>query len=495
MAESWMLGFVFVVSVLVSTADKVSEFNYVIGTQAIYGTSWASYNFSKDDTLTENVRGIVEMGGNQLKLRLADDACEAYRMKGCANITSLKAAMQLPGFANAFSHPKLKYYQTWLYSYSCARDRIADWTEADSELEYKEVKEWAVYMLEKFSGTGKVFMAGEWESDWVLLGTSGNCKLPNGKWNMQCDIRPEAIELFVKWATVRQRAITDARNEANHYNVSLFYYIEFNHGPQALAGRPGIGNSVIPRVNPDLTSYSSYTATNAFATNLSNVPKVEAVFDAVMNHVLGKLSPKSLPSLDALGFQHRAFIGEYGPGAKQDMASATRFTARVCHAAMKWGAPFALYWEFYYNNGASPTVAIIPRSGQKTPIWHLFNDYFSRAHAYVKTYAQQHDGSVPSAATFSKWGAAYFAPKQRGSCELRPNVTFTSDGYEAPARTAEECWEYCDENPVCLAGVFDGVCHVKYSTLVSSTGPGVACVKTTPVEAGSEIAAPSSIFV
>ena len=70
-------------------------------------------------------------------------------------------------------------------------------------------------------------------------------------------------------------------------NVTLLYYIELNLGPQALppdapgcahaiqrmgnnaqslcTSKPGVANSVLHEVNPDLVSYSSYTTTNAYA--------------------------------------------------------------------------------------------------------------------------------------------------------------------------------------------------------------------------------------
>lgn len=465
--------------------QAATSFNYVLGTQAIYGPNWDAYGFTSDDALTENAAGIADMGGNQFKLRLAHNSCAGYRIVDCEGAVSLKTLSQVPAFHHAFQRPSFRWYQVWLYSFASIQTPIGAWSDEASEREYQEVKEWAVHMLETYSGTGKVFMAGNWEGDWMLMYASGNCKLPSGKWNMTCELRQKAIDNMISWGRSRQRAVEDARKEATYHDVDLFYYIEYNHGPQALEGRPGVTNSVIPHVNPDLVSFSSYSSTNAFNTEPSNVPAVYDRFAAVMDHVNSIIPPKELPSLEALGFQHRLFIGEFGAGAKQNMATATRFTSRVCHAALKWGVPLALYWEFYYNAGAAPTVAIIPPSGKKTPLWHLFNNYFRQARGYVNAYAQGHGGSTPSAAEFSAWGARYFAPSEAGTCQLHQNTTFDSEGYEAPATSAEDCWAHCDENPVCAVGVFDAnsVCHVKYSAGRSLPGSGsLACVKAVATE-------------
>merc|ERR550532_2616454 len=116
------------------------------------------------------------------------------------------------------------------------------------QAEYDETKEWALHMLETYSGTGKVFMAGNWEGDWALMGASG-CRKPDGKMDKSCNPTPEVMERMVQWGLVRQRAIDDARAEAKSTNVSIAYYIEMNLGPEAVAGKPGVTNNVIPRVN------------------------------------------------------------------------------------------------------------------------------------------------------------------------------------------------------------------------------------------------------
>ena len=55
----------------------------------------------------------------------------------------------------------------------------------------------ALSRLDTYRDTGKVFLAGNWEGDWVLLGASG-CK-PNGQFNLTCDPTPTVIDRMVQW--------------------------------------------------------------------------------------------------------------------------------------------------------------------------------------------------------------------------------------------------------------------------------------------------------
>ena len=122
---------------------------------------------------------------------------------------------------------------------------------------------------------------------------------------------------MVLWGQTRQRAFDDAREARNGDDdgVALLYYLEMNLGPEAVVGKPGVTNDVIPLVQPDLVSYSSYSSTNAFA-KTDNVTAADAVFMGVLDFVDGKLDgDKTFPFRDA--FTRRVFVGEYGSHASE----------------------------------------------------------------------------------------------------------------------------------------------------------------------------------
>ena len=212
---------------------------------------------------------------------------------------TLASLAQVPAVAAAFADTNTYWYHIWLYSFANSDYFLKrDWSKENSDAEYREVKAWAVHMFEAYNGTGKTFMAGNWEGDWMLMAASG-CKengeliMPGdilsvcagaGKFNMTCDPTPAVIDRMIRWVQIRQQAIADARKESQATDVQILYYIEMNLGPQALAGKPGVANSVVPVVQPDLVSYSSYASTNAYATT-KDIAATDHYFHAVLDYV------------------------------------------------------------------------------------------------------------------------------------------------------------------------------------------------------------------
>ena len=462
-------------TVLASVLSSERPTNMVIGTQMIYGPSDHVYNFTKADPLTEQSRQIEALGGTQLKIRLAPGTtCSGYRLDCGSNVTSLTALAKVPAVATALALPSITYYHVWTYSFANPKPLDQDWTAEMLSAEYNETLGLTTHLLTVHDGAKKVFMIGNWEGDWMLMGSSG-CRTPAGKFNMSCDPSPPVMHRMVQWAQMRQRAISDAR-AAVQSSASVLYYVEMNLGPEAVAGKPGVTNDIIGAVGPDLVSYSSYSSTNAYKTT-ANVTATDEVLFAVLDYVEAKLPPPPPYVATAFGGEvRRVFIGEYGVGPKTlDDASVVQFVTRVASAALRWGMPFVLYWELYDNDSTAP---IIPRSGAKTALWHWFRSYYGAAEAFVAAH-----GGVPSASAFGKWAAGYFAvPAPHGSCTFEQGVDFpTSEGYRAVAASQQDCCDACAANPGCAAGVHSGgACYLKYSAdTPQKGGGGVACIKKT----------------
>lgn len=453
---------------LFASAVNAAPVNYGLGTQAIYGPNWKAYNFSELDVLREQVQGIAAMGGNQLKIRLAPDStCKGYRLSCSGHESSLAELTQQSSVAAALAHDAFVWYQIWLYSFSNPNFLKRDWTEAALQQEYQETKDWAGHMLRTYAGTGKVFMAGNWEGDWMLMEASG-CK-KDGHMDMGCDPTPEVLQRMVLWGRTRQRAIDDARREARAEDVWIYYYMEMNLGPQAQGGKPGLTNDVLSEVNPDLVSYSSYSATNAFE-QTDDVAAVEKAFVSVMDYVNSKLPSKEVAGLKELGFLRRVFVGEFGAHASKSPTEfeVNRFVSRVAAATLAWGAPFVLYWEFY---STYDTVPIVPPEGPKTGLQRLFEKYYAAAAAFVKAHA-------PAPEEFRDWAEAYFRAPERASCDFQEGVGFSAPGFAFPAESKERCCELCGMDPSCAVGVFDGkACYMKAELWGKLSANGIACVK------------------
>ena len=65
---------------------------------------------------------------------------------------------------------------------------------------------------------------------------------------------------MTKWLQIRQRAIADAKNKSKSVNVNVYYYIEVNLALKGLDGGTCISRDILPNVDVDFVSYSSYEA-------------------------------------------------------------------------------------------------------------------------------------------------------------------------------------------------------------------------------------------
>ena len=445
--------------------------NLVVGTQEIYGAHWRAYNFTAaPNVLAEQRQVVVGMGGSQLKLKLSgvrpDTTCASYRIgdRECDQAQDLAALAKVPAVAATLALPGVRFYHIWMYTYASGASWLQrDWTATSLAAEKAEVKELAAHLLSTYEGTGKVFMCGNWEGDWMLMGASG-CKNPNGKgYNSSCDPTPEVTRRMVLWGQARQSAFDEARAEYEAARESrrlaaitgacgseraegvfacaqccgqnaailaaagwsndeisawcagvapsafsvgdtrarIAYYVEFNLGPQAVSGRPGVVNSVLGAVNPDLASYSSYSTTNAYQ-KTTDVAAADRALHGVLELAATKLADKSglaSDNLRALGFVRRVFIGEFGTH-QQDQGDQVRFVKNVTRAAVSWGAPFVLYWELYDNDSTQP---IIPRNGETTQLKTWMSTIWAGASDYVQSWRAHHSGAAPSTAQLGAW--------------------------------------------------------------------------------------------
>ncbi|OUS27974.1 hypothetical protein A9Q98_08855 [Thalassotalea sp. 42_200_T64] len=144
--------------------QKVAEYNYQLSTQAIGG----HYQFSKDNLLVEQARQVKSLGSNLLKICLGKGTAKSYgfEKKALKAKSALAMLRSTPALKHVFDM-NFKYYQAWIHSYTEGkwRDGI---TKKEADDYYKEMYDLAGYFLTKYSGTGKVFMLGNWEGDWLI---------------------------------------------------------------------------------------------------------------------------------------------------------------------------------------------------------------------------------------------------------------------------------------------------------------------------------------
>ncbi len=362
------------------------SYNYILGTQAIGG----SYQFGKGNRLIEQAENVRDMGSNLLKISLAQGAAPNYGSADAAR--KAKATLEYVEAAPALQQAldmDFTYYQAWVHSFTGAnwRDGV-DMIEARQY--YDEMYALTAWLLKRYSGTGKVFLLGNWEGDWMLL----------GRQDREADPSPTAVAGMIAWMKIRQLAVDNARAAVAHKDVAVYHYIEVNLVRKAMAGRISMALSVLPEVNPDLVSYSAYEAIKQ-----SPQPDLISIREP-LEQTLAWLESQ-LPPKDGVPFRRRVFIGEYGYHAEKSKPQTVKQqyvkSRFVMQSAVALDLPFALIWQMYNNeyaeNGTSKEMSLIDESGRKRALYALHQTYLGEMKSFVALSCRD-TGNVPSPAAF-----------------------------------------------------------------------------------------------
>jgi len=362
------------------------SYNYILGTQAIGGP----YQHTKGNRLIEQAENVRGMGSNLLKISLAQGAAPNYGSTEAARgaKTTLDYIKAAPAVQQALDMD-FTYYQAWVHSFTDAkwRDGVSM---AEARAYYDEMYALTEWLLQRYSGTGKVFMLGNWEGDWLLL----------GRQNRELDPSPTAVEGMIAWMKIRQLAVDTARAKVAHKDVEVYHYIEVNLVKKAMAGRASIAHSVLAEANPDLVSYSAYEAIKQSVK--PDLMSIRQPLEQTLAYLEAQLPPK-----DGLPFKRRVFIGEYGyhadkakPLTVKQQYMKSRF---VMQSALALDVPFALIWQMYNNeyaeNGTSKEMSLIDEGGRKRALYVLHQTYLNEMQAFVADSCRQ-SGALPSREAF-----------------------------------------------------------------------------------------------
>lgn len=340
------------------------ESNLILGAHAIGGP----YQFTEEPYLLEVARELDVMGSSIIKFAAGPNYTRRpYFMDVEPGIDSLKDLLGLhPVYREVLAMPFRDYF-FWASPFGNIRwqDGLND---REKRLLYREMRELAEYLLKEYSGTGKVFHIGHWEGDWLLLPSR----------NPDEDPSPERIQGFIEFLNTRQAAIEDARNNRLYEGVTIYHYTEVNLVMKGLDGvRPTLTNSVLPKVDVDYVSYSSYDTIQG-----SNMR--DQVIKA-LDHIESKLKPR--PNWKG----KRVYAGEFAIRASLadfDAKEHDRRNREVISAFLEWGCPYILYWQVYCNE-ARPELPggyngfwLIDPEGVRYPLYDTFKDYWHAAAEY-----------------------------------------------------------------------------------------------------------------
>jgi hypothetical protein len=358
-------------------------YNFILGTHAISG----SYKLTNSNSLIEQAQRIREMGSNILKITLAKNSTNIYGInESTPSRTTLDLFSNNPEYKVA-CEMDFKYIFFWVHTMT-----NVDWknniTPANEKILYNEMYNFATYILNKYNNTGKTFLIGNWEGDWLL----------NANYDANATPSTAVLNNMTKWFQIRQKAIDDAKVATKSKNVFMYHYIEANLVQKGMNGQPCVAESVIPNVNVDLISYSSYEAIKG-----KTYSRTKSDLTAIFNYLESKLKPK--PSLP---FSRRVFIGEYGyqanasqPATLQDQFNETKEMMKM---SFELNIPFALHWQMYNNEyddvtKVSKQMSLINEQGVKTKMYYLHESFYQKMNDYLKE-EKQKNNTYPTSEQF-----------------------------------------------------------------------------------------------
>jgi hypothetical protein len=179
----------------------------------------------------------------------------------------------------------------------------------------------------------------------------------------------------------------------------MYHYAEVNLALKGMQGQPCVSESVLPNVDVDLISYSSYEAIK---------DKTYAQKKAELTNIFTYLESKLKPRTPALPFSKRVFIGEYGYQANASnsasMQKQVTDTKDIMKISFELNLPFSLHWQMYnneYENGVSKQMSLINESNVKMPLYFTHQNFYKRMNNYLITYKADNN-KLPSTEDFRK---------------------------------------------------------------------------------------------
>jgi hypothetical protein len=345
---------------------KLADYNFVVGTQMIGG----HYKFTKDSYLIEQAKQIRGMGSNILKISLGKNYSKTYPdLKDDPRLNSTVDLIKSQKDYQEVLNMDFKYIFMWVHTLTGVQWQ-KPMTPQDKLTIFREMYDLTEYLLTTYSGSGKTFLIGNWEGDWLL----------HGEGNRNKDPGDEKIQAMTDWFKIRQAAIDEAKKKVAHENVEVLYYVEVNLVKKGLAGQRCITESILSEVNPDLVSYSSYEAIK----NHPNYDSLKATVSRLMDYMESKLQPKA-----NIPFERRVYLGEYGYQVSKQNSEENQSlqTKDIMLLSFELNLPFALHWELYNNEytdkGVSKGMSLISEEGEFKPVYYLHKDFYKRMNDYL----------------------------------------------------------------------------------------------------------------
>ena len=320
-----------------------------------------NYGFTSNNFLVEGAQTISGMGSDAIFIYLTPSFSAQYpdqsaKLWPAARPTSLAQLAQSSPYDQVFHMPfKTIVITAYTFANTGANtgltwpndgwDYVAGMAQspARQQAERNEFYQLVKYLYSKFSGSGKTFILKPWEGDWTALASQhgGGGNIPEA-----------AAQDMIAWLKARQAGVSEARAQANDSTVLVLNGVEVNRVlDYAQQGLTRLINRVVPEVNADMVSYSSYDSTIIG----QNAASMEQSFNLALQ-TIEKLAP------DPLGMgNRRILVSEYGLFENTLVGGTSWRAPAILATASHAGIYGAFLWNLYDNQCVQP-------DGQPAPV-------------------------------------------------------------------------------------------------------------------------------
>jgi hypothetical protein len=319
------------------------------------------YALSEADYLNEGAATARALGARCLKVALTLDTdnptSKLYPFHSrWPAVETLAALAETPYFRALFA----REFDTFILTAFRPGRPAGYWREGfTAEDEQAEEESFAALtrsLLETYAGTHKTFVLQNWEGDWALRGAFDPHARPT----------PEATAAMIRWLAARQRGVARARAAFAGGGARVLHACEVNLVRQSMdEAAPGVTVDVLPNLDVDLASYSSWDTAND---------------PAQFSRALAFIAEHKRAT--APFGRHGVYVGEFGmPETGHAPEEVVKRVTGLLEAAQKFGCPWAVYWELYCNepihvppvvNGDFKGFWLVRPDGTRSPVCGLF---------------------------------------------------------------------------------------------------------------------------
>lgn len=205
---------------------------------------------------------------------------------------------------------------------------LFDTDSPDFQRVYRDIYNLSIYLLTEYKNRDITFVIKNWEGDWLLRKNSNQTE----EWKKYPD-KELRIANMVKWIEVRQKAVTDARKRVKKTNAKLLLAVEVNRVYDSMNGVEGVANSILPKVQIDMVSWSAYDGMKSAVGLYKGIEYLK----------------QQMRPTDYMKDRKAVMLGEIGIQENVQKDHIERRMDEFLGVCFALGVDYFIYWELYCN--------------------------------------------------------------------------------------------------------------------------------------------------